>query len=213
MPGFAGHFLIGKTMAKYFSGICACAAALALTSCMPFDLFSGGNAQADPAVSPETVEAAPAPAPSKARSDAAVKKDVKAQSVKPASSGQSTAKKSSSKGAASEEKIRAELDKFLVQYTNHANKSMNGSRAKPKVIKRRGLFVAQFTEIDPASVHADMRKSKSKHFDYVASMHYIETSYECAAKTQKAALKGPFKVTRVRNLTELPRYYKGKWEN
>ncbi len=194
-------------MVKYFSGICACAAVLALTSCMPFDVFSRDEAQADPAAKPETVEKAPAAAPAKAR-PAAVKNDVKAKAGKPAA-----AKKTAAKGVPSPEKARAELDEFLVYYTNHANKSMNGSRAKPKVIKRKGMYVAQFTEIDPASVHADMRKSKSKHFDYVASMYYIETSYECAAKTQKAALKGPFKVTRIRNLTELPRYYKGKWEN
>ena len=60
---------------------------------------------------------------------------------------------------------------------------------------------------------AEVRPSKSKHFEYVARLRYHEMTYESEGKTRKAALKGPWKCVNVRRLTEMPRYAKGKWEN
>ena len=193
-------------MIKHLSRFLACFFALFLTSCMPFSFWSSDEVQPDSVAAQETVKQASADE-AQAR-PAIVQKGSKGAKVKA-----DATSSPSRKTVLSEEKVRAELDAFLVSYTSKTNKSMNGSRANPMVTSRKGMYVAHFTEIDPASVHADMRKSKSKHFDYVASMYYVETTYECIAKTKKAALKGPFKVIRVRNLTELPRYYKGKWEN
>ena len=184
-----------------------CAAALVLTSCFPFSSRSGNAAQPEPVVA-----AAPDQAPAAAPAPAV---EVKKQPPVPAkASAKTKGKKQAAKaGTPSEDQVRAELDAFLVKYTQQANRSMNGSRSKPRVFTRGKTHVAQFSEIDPASVHADMRKSLSKHFDYVARMYYVENIYECVGKSQKEALKGPFKVVNSKKLTELPRYYKGKWEN
>ncbi len=188
-----------------------CAATLVLTSCFPFSSKSSDAAQAEPVVATEpATDHAVAPAPA-----SSVKKQPTAQSkasskAKPAPKGKKQAVKA---GPPSEEQAKAELDDFLVSYVQKANKSMNGSRSKPRVFTRGKMHVAQFSEIDPNSVRSEMRKSLSKHFDYTARMYYIECTYECVAKTQKEALKGPFKVINSKKLTELPRYYKGKWEN
>ena len=184
-----------------------CAAALVLTSCFPFSSRSSDAAQPEPVVA-----AAPDHAPAAAPAPAV---EVKKQPAAPAkASANVKGKKQTVKaGPPSEDKARAELDDFLVKYTQQANRSMNGSRSKPRVFTRGKMHVAQFSEIDPASVHADMRKSISKHFDYTARMYYVENTFESVGKTQKEALKGPFKVVNSKKLTELPRYYKGKWEN
>ena len=109
--------------------------------------------------------------------------------------------------------IQAELDAFVLTYVDTANKRLSVNRSKPRVTKENGKYVARFTEIDRTSVTAEVRPSKSRHFQYVARLRYHEMSYECEGKTRKAALKGPWKCTSVRRLTEMPRYVKGKWEN
>lgn len=113
----------------------------------------------------------------------------------------------------SQEQIQTELDAFVLSYVDTANKRLSVNRSKPRVTKENGKYVARFTEIDRTSVTAEVRPSKSRHFQYVARLRYHEMSYECEGKTRKAALKGPWKCTSVRRLTEMPRYVKGKWEN
>ena len=113
----------------------------------------------------------------------------------------------------SETQIQEELNVFVFSYVEKANKRLSVNRAKPKVTREGGKYVARFTEIDPSSVTAEVRPSKSKHFQYVARLRYHEMTYECEGKTRKAALKGPWKCVNVRRLTEMPRYAKGKWEN
>ena len=115
--------------------------------------------------------------------------------------------------AANEAKIQADLDNFVHQYVSTANRRMAVSRAKPQIVKRGSKYIAMFTEIDPKTVKAQMRKSNSKHFDYVATLSYNELTYESEGKSRKDAAKGEFRCVKVRKLTELPRYVKGKWEN
>ena len=123
------------------------------------------------------------------------------------------AKKGAGAVQKSETQIQEELDVFVLSYVEKANKRLSVNRAKPKVTKEGGKYVARFTEIDASSVTAEVRPSKSKHFEYVARLRYHEMTYESEGKTRKAALKGPWKCVNVRRLTEMPRYAKGKWEN
>ena len=123
------------------------------------------------------------------------------------------AKKGAGAAQKSEAQIQEELDVFVLNYVEKANKRLTVNRAKPKVTQEDGKFVARFTEIDTSSVTAEVRPSKSKHFQYVARLRYHEMTYESEGKTRKAALKGPWKCVNVRRLTEMPRYAKGKWEN
>ena len=113
----------------------------------------------------------------------------------------------------SEAQIQAELDSFVLSYVEKANKRMTVNRSKPRVTREKGQFVATFTEIERDSVSAELRPSRSKHFQYVARLRYHECTYESMGKTRKEALKGPWKCIKVRRLTEMPRYVKGKWEN
>jgi hypothetical protein len=115
--------------------------------------------------------------------------------------------------AKTEASAKAKLDTFVTEYVKKANKRMSVNRKKPQVEKRGTVYVARFTEIDEKTAFAEMRKSKSKHFQYVARLRYHEMTYESEGKTRKAALKGPWKCVNVRRLTEMPRYAKGKWEN
>lgn len=123
------------------------------------------------------------------------------------------AKKGPAAPQKSEVQIQEELNVFVLSYVEKANKRLSINRSKPKVVREKGKYVAKFTEIDPTSVTAEVRPSKSKHFQYVARLRYHEMTYECEGKTRKAALKGPWKCVKVRRLTEMPRYVKGKWEN
>ena len=113
----------------------------------------------------------------------------------------------------SEEQIQAELDRFVLSYVDKANKRMTVNRQKPRVLREGNKFVARFTEIERDSVNAEMRQSRSRHFQYVARLRYQEVTYESEGKTRKAALKGPWRVVNMRRLTEMPRYVKGRWEN
>lgn len=115
--------------------------------------------------------------------------------------------------AANESKIKADLDTFAHQYITKANKRMTVNRARPQVVKRGSQYVATFTEIDQQTVTAQMRKSNSKHFEYVARLSYNELTFESVGTTRKEATSGQFRCVKVRKLTELPRYVKGKWEN
>ncbi len=115
--------------------------------------------------------------------------------------------------AANESKIQADLDAFVNQYITSANKRMTVNRARPQVFKRGSKYIATFTEINRQSATAQMRKSKSKHFDYVATLRYEELTFESEGSTRKEAANGQFRCVKVRKLTELPRYVKGKWEN
>jgi hypothetical protein len=123
------------------------------------------------------------------------------------------AKKGAGAVQKSQAQIQEELDVFVLSYVETANKRLSVNRSKPKVTREGGKYVARFTEIDTSSVTAEVRPSKSKHFEYVARLRYHEMTYECEGKTRKAALKGPWKCVNVRRLTEMPRYAKGKWEN
>ena len=127
--------------------------------------------------------------------------------------GDAFAKKGTGAVQKSEAQIQEELDVFVLSYVEKANKRLSVNRAKPMVTQEGGKFVARFTEIDTSSVTAEVRPSKSKHFQYVARLRYHEMTYESEGKTRKAALKGPWKCVNVRRLTEMPRYAKGKWEN
>ena len=113
----------------------------------------------------------------------------------------------------SEAQIQEELNVFVFSYVEKANKRLSVNRAKPKVTREGGKYVARFTEIDPSSVTAEVRPSKSKHFQYVATLRYMEYTYESEGKTKKEALNGKFRPVKMRKLSELPRYVKGKWEN
>lgn len=115
--------------------------------------------------------------------------------------------------AANESKIQADLDAFVNQYITSANKRMTVNRARPQVFKRGSKYIATFTEINKQTAKAQMRKSKSKHFDYVATLRYEELTFESEGNTRKEATNGQFRCVKVRKLTELPRYVKGKWEN
>lgn len=113
----------------------------------------------------------------------------------------------------SEQQVQAELDKFVLSYVDKANKRMTVNRQKPRVVKQNGKFIATFTEIDRESVSAQVHKSRSKHFEYVAQLRYHELTWKSVGKSRKAALNGPWECIKVRRLIEMPRYVKGKWEN
>ena len=115
--------------------------------------------------------------------------------------------------AKTEASAKAKLDTFVTEYVKKANKRMSVNRKKPQVEKRGSVYVARFTEIDEKTAFAEMRKSKSKHFQYVATLRYMEYTYESEGKTKKEALNGKFRPVKMRKLSELPRYVKGKWEN
>ena len=115
--------------------------------------------------------------------------------------------------AVNESKIQADLNTFARQYVSSANKRMSVNRARPQIVKRGGMYVATFTEIDMQTITTQMSKSNSKHFDYVATLSYNELTFESAGKTRTEATSGQFRCVKVRKLTELPRYVKGKWEN
>ncbi len=112
-----------------------------------------------------------------------------------------------------ESQIQADLDAFVDEYVSRTNHTMAMNREHPKVFKRKGEYVATYMEIHPQSASAKMKKSSSKHFSYIATLHYEERTYESIGATKKDALDGKFQCVRIRRLTELPRYVKGKWEN
>ena len=166
-----------------------------------------GNAapqQSAKAPAKSSVKAAPAKKPAKASKQAA----------RPAKAPAAPVELSPvRKGPVSEDVVRADLDVFVRNYITRSNHTLSINRSKPRVFKRGKMWVATFTEADVNSARTSMKKSASKYFDYVATLSYEEITYECVGKTQGEALNGKFVGVKMRRLTELPRYVKGKWEN
>lgn len=168
--------------------------------------------------SPAALNAAPQQ-PAKAQAKSSVKSPAKASPRSAKAAPRQAAKSPAPElspvrtGKVSEDVVRADLDVFVKNYIARSNNALSVNRSNPRVFKRGSHWIATFTEMNPSSARASMKKSVSRHFDYIATLSYDEITYECVGKTQKEARNGKFMATKMRRLTELPRYAKGRWEN
>ena len=115
--------------------------------------------------------------------------------------------------SAQDQKVYQQLEAFAASYLDKCNKHGAATKAKPSVVKNGNVYVATYVEVDTSNYTLQLIPSQQKTFSYIAKLSYSEKTFVSEGKTMNEALKGPYKLTRLRKLTELPRYMKGKWVN
>lgn len=110
--------------------------------------------------------------------------------------------------------IQVKLDEFAQEFFTRANRNIRPHKSAPAVAQREdGKYVATYIELDENSLATQLIPSEQKQFTHIAKLMYVECYYESEGMTKDEALTGDYKRVKVRRLTELPRYEKGKWQN
>ena len=107
--------------------------------------------------------------------------------------------------------IFAELEKYAKNFVKRSNNSMTPSKARPKIEKRDGQVIVTYMEIDHTSINLEILPAKSKYFEYIAKMRYVERQLQCTSTDLDSAMSGQFRILASRRVTELPRYIQSKW--
>lgn len=119
------------------------------------------------------------------------------------------AKKTGVKSAASEAKIREELEKVGRKLSAQAKRTITPSKANPQVRKVGKEYVAAYTDVDADHVTTELRSGKDGH--YIGFIRYQEHFYECKGSTEKAARAGTCARVRSKRVNELIVYDGKKW--
>ncbi len=112
--------------------------------------------------------------------------------------------------AASEAKIKQQLDETGMRLVKYAAANVQPPKNKKSVKKEGNEYVARYVEIDPASMRTELRPAAEPNAPRVGLVRYQEKHYECRGATKNAALKAECVPTRTRRLTEMISY-DGKW--
>ena len=109
--------------------------------------------------------------------------------------------------------VQSKLDTFARNLIVNLNTYCIPSEKKKNVVKNSdGSYTASYKAIDPQSLLTSFRTPESsKAITYVGDINYHEVDYTCTAKTEAAALKGPFVEAERMPIRELVKYKKGKW--
>lgn len=115
---------------------------------------------------------------------------------------------------AENDKIKKELDEFARHKIILINQGLRPNKNSKEVTKKNGMYVARYMEVHPTSLQTRYRTSKGNPpVQYVGFLEYKETHYEAKGNTKEKALKGPFHVSRVRNMTEIILYDNRGWHD
>lgn len=147
--------------------------------------------------------------------DSAAKPAAKPAAAKPQAAKKPVAK-APAKAAKKEEnqaEVQAKLDTFARGLIVNLNTYCIPSEKKKNIVKNSdGTYTAYYKAIDPRSLLTSFRPPESsKVITYVGDINYQEVDYKCTAKTEAAALKGPFVEAERMPIRELVKYKKGKW--
>lgn len=121
---------------------------------------------------------------------------------------------SSQQNTAENAKVKEQLDIFAKRKLALINQGLRPGKNSKEVTKRNGMFVARYIQVHPETLKTRFRSNTSNPpVRYVGFLQYQESHYECQAKTKEKALKGPFSVVRLRNMTEIIMYDNHGWHD
>lgn len=172
--------------------------------------FSGESATSAETAVAQTQEQAAAPEPAPAQEAPAKSPTSKAKAEKAATKAPASKATKASKGAKSEEEIRASLDVVGRKLAAQASRTVMPSKAAKEVRKDGNGFVATYVEVDAQNVTTELRPGTKG--QYVGFIRYQEKIYECRGASKQAALSAPCQQTRARRLNELIRYDGKSWQ-
>lgn len=110
-------------------------------------------------------------------------------------------------------KVEAAFVSFTNAWLDKVERSMISSPDHP-IVKREGDgFVASYAELVRENTTRRVKRTNSPSAPYVGVFRYYELHYECRAASKKAALGGEFVKAKKVRVTEIFRYYNGKWKN
>ena len=116
-----------------------------------------------------------------------------------------------SHAAKSEADIRAELEVTGRKLVLQASRTITPSKADKSIRQSGKDYVASYIEIDPSRVSTEMRPG-AKAGQYVGFVKYVETFYECRAKSKKDALAATnCQQLRARRMNEMIQYDGKAW--
>lgn len=116
-----------------------------------------------------------------------------------------------SKLNAKEISVYAELETFAHAFVIRSNNCFVPCKSKPKIENKNGQVTVSYTEIDHTSINLELLPVKSKYFEYIAKMRYVERNFQSVGKDLHSAMNGQFRVLGSRRVTELPRYVRSRW--
>lgn len=185
-----------------FAAIVFCAFSFSVSGCSAFNFFSGASESKQPEASASAQAASQAP------------KKTKIKKAQDTSSTKKKTSKNASPSAANDDVIQKKLDAFGQQKIKLINEGLRPNKNSKEVTKRNGVYVARYIEVQPSSLRTRFRSNTANPpVKYVGFLQYQETHYESKGSTKEKALKGPFSVSRVRNMTEIILYDDRGWHD
>ena len=111
------------------------------------------------------------------------------------------------------EKAFSQLDTFARSHLAVVCRAIRPSLDMKEVEQRGGEFIARYLAVDVDSLTTDITVAHGPGAQYIGTVIYYEHIFESRGKTSAEALAGEFEVVRMRHVTHLFRYHKGKWIN
>lgn len=112
-------------------------------------------------------------------------------------------------------RIFDQLKTFCIAHIKVSNNNVVPCRAKPKhesvVVGDHTEVHLTFTEFDDDRIDLQLIRANGVHFPYIAKFTYTEMYFRAKGKTVEEAISNGYVMHGSRNVTELPRYMKGKW--
>lgn len=109
------------------------------------------------------------------------------------------------------EKALLQLDEFAQRRLGMICASIRPCFDRKDVIQTGTEYIARYLAVDMDSVTTDITPAQGSGAKYIGSIIYFEQIFESRGATSEEALAGEFELVRMRHITELFRYNRGKW--
>lgn len=108
-------------------------------------------------------------------------------------------------------KAFTQLDDFAKRRLGTICASIRPCIDKKDVVQTGTEFIARYLAVDLDSVDTAITEAQGAGAKYIGSIIYYEQIFESRGATREEALAGEFELVRMRHITELFRYNRGKW--
>ena len=109
------------------------------------------------------------------------------------------------------QKALTQLDAFAEKRLKVICDKIRPNKATKDVSQAGIEYIARYLEIDVSSLATEITLAQGRGAKYIGSVIYYEQIFESRGATRAAALAGEFELVKLRHITELFRYDKGKW--
>lgn len=109
------------------------------------------------------------------------------------------------------EKALTQLNEFAERRLQSICKFIRPCIDQKDVVQTGDEYIARYLAVDLENVNTEITVAQGSGAKYIGSVIYFEQIYESRGPTKEEALAGEFELVRMRHVTELFRYNRGKW--